>query len=312
MEAHAATPDKAPPTRPAKKSSRTRSERKLAWMLCAPAVVVMLAVTAYPIIYAFVLSLQKLDLRFPEQTEFIGLSNYGTVLSSELWWLDVFNTLIIMVISVGIELVLGMIIALIMHRAIFGRGVVRTVVLIPYGIITVVAAFSWQFAFATETGFVNNLPFIADEKNWFGGHISSLAVIIMAEIWKTTPFMALLLLAGLVTIPNELYEAARVDGATAWQRFRKITLPLMKPAILVAVLFRTLEASRVFDSIFIMTRGAQNTESVSILGFNQLINRLNLGLGSAISVLIFIGVVLIAFLFIKGFGVKVEEGRPGG
>jgi multiple sugar transport system permease protein len=312
MEAHAATPEKVPPTRPAKKSSRTRSERKLAWMLCAPAVIVMLAVTAYPIIYAFVLSLQKLDLRFPEQTEFIGLSNYGTVLSSELWWLDVFNTLIIMVISVSIELVIGMIIALIMHRAIFGRGVVRTVVLIPYGIITVVAAFSWQFAFATETGFVNNLPFIADEKNWFGGHISSLAVIIMAEIWKTTPFMALLLLAGLVTIPNELYEAARVDGASAWQRFRKITLPLMKPAILVAVLFRTLEASRVFDSIFIMTRGAQNTESVSILGFNQLINRLNLGLGSAISVLIFIGVVLIAFLFIKGFGVKVEEGRPGG
>jgi multiple sugar transport system permease protein len=302
----------APAAKPGKKSSRTRSERKLAWMLCAPAVVVMLAVTAYPIAYAFVLSLQKLDLRFPEQTEFIGLSNYGTVLSSELWWLDVFNTLLIMVISVSIELVLGMVIALVMHRAIFGRGVVRTVVLIPYGIITVVAAFAWQFAFASESGFVDNLPFIADEKNWFGGHISSLAVIIMAEIWKTTPFMALLLLAGLVTIPNELYEAARVDGASAWQRFRKITLPLMKPAILVAVLFRTLEASRVFDSIFIMTRGAQNTESVSILGFNQLINRLNLGLGSAVSVLIFIGVVLIAFLFIKGFGVKVEEGRPGG
>jgi len=297
---------------PAKVSSRTKSERKLAWMLCAPAVIVMLAVTAYPIIYAFVLSLQKLDLRFPEQTEFIGLSNYGTVLSSELWWLDVWNTLVIMVISVAIELVLGMLIALVMHRAIFGRGVVRTVVLIPYGIITVVAAFAWQFAFASESGFVDNLPLIADEKNWFGGHISSLAVIIMAEIWKTTPFMALLLLAGLVTIPDELYEAAKVDGASAWQRFVKITLPLMKPAILVAVLFRTLEASRVFDSIFIMTRGAQNTESVSILGFNQLINRLNLGLGSAISVLIFVGVVLIAFVFIKGFGVKVEEGRPGG
>jgi multiple sugar transport system permease protein len=312
MEASAQSAPQTPAAKPSKKSSRTKSERKLAWMLCAPAVVVMLAVTAYPILYAFVLSLQKLDLRFPDQNEFIGLSNYGTVLSSELWWLDVFNTLLIMVISVSIELVLGMVIALIMHRAIFGRGVVRTVVLIPYGIITVVAAFAWQFAFASESGFVDNLPFIADEKNWFGGHISSLAVIIMAEIWKTTPFMALLLLAGLVTIPNELYEAARVDGASAWQRFRKITLPLMKPAILVAVLFRTLEASRVFDSIFIMTRGAQNTESVSILGFNQLINRLNLGLGSAISVLIFVGVVLIAFLFIKGFGVKVEEGRPGG
>ncbi|HVV91464.1 MAG TPA: sugar ABC transporter permease, partial [Solirubrobacterales bacterium] len=231
---------------------------------------------------------------------------------SELWWLDVWNTVVIMVISVAIELVLGMLIALVMHRAIFGRGIVRTVVLIPYGIITVVAAFAWQFAFANESGFVDNLPLIADEKNWFGGHISSLAVIIMAEIWKTTPFMALLLLAGLVTIPDELYEAARVDGASAWQRFVKITLPLMKPAILVAVLFRTLEASRVFDSIFIMTHGAQNTESVSILGFEQLINRLNLGVGSAISVLIFLGVVLIAFVFIKGFGVKVEEGRPGG
>ena len=293
-------------------SQRTRSERRLAWMLCAPAVLAMLAVTAYPIGYAIVLSVQKIDLRFPDESGFVGLSNYGSVLSSELWWTDIFNTLFVMIVSVSIELVLGMAIALVMHRAIFGRGVVRTSVLIPYGIITVVAAFAWQFAFANESGFVDNLPLIADEKNWFGGHISSLAVIIMAEIWKTTPFIALLLLAGLVTIPDELYEAARVDGASAWQRFIKITLPLMKPAILVAVLFRVLEASRVFDSIFIMTHGAQNTESVSILGFEQLINRLNLGVGSAISILIFVGVVLLAAIFIKGFGVKVEEGRPGG
>ena len=293
-------------------SSRTRSERKLAWMLCAPAVIAMLAVTAYPIGYAFVLSLQKIDLRFPEQTEFIGLSNYGTVLSSDLWWMDVFNTVLIMVVSVSIELILGMAIAMVMYRAIFARGAIRTVVLIPYGIITVVAAFAWQFAFATDSGFVDHLPLIADEKNWFGGHVSSLVVIILAEVWKTTPFMALLLLAGLVTIDDGLYEAARVDGASAWQRFVRITLPLMKPAILVAVLFRTLEAFRVFDSIFIMTRGAQDTESVSILGFSQLINRLNLGLGSAVSILIFLFVVVIAFIFVKGFGVRVEEGRPGG
>jgi multiple sugar transport system permease protein len=291
-------------------SSRTRSERKLAWLLCAPAVIAMLAVTAYPIGYAIVLSLQKLDLRFPEQTEFVGLSNYGTVLSSELWWTDVFNTVFIMVISVAIELVLGMVIALVMHRAIFGRAVVRTSVLIPYGIITVVAAFAWQFAFASDSGFVNNL--IGSEMDWFGGRFSSFAVIIMAEVWKTTPFMALLLLAGLVTIDGGLYEAAKVDGASAWQRFTRITLPLMKPAILVALLFRTLDAFRVFDSIFIMTRGALDTESVSILGFNQLINRLNLGLGSAVSVLIFISVFLIAFVFVKGFGARVEEGRPGG
>jgi multiple sugar transport system permease protein len=281
-------------------------------MLCAPAVIAMVLVTAYPIGYAVVLSLQEIDLRFPDEGGFVGLANYQTVLTSSLWWEDVFNTTIITIISVAFELTLGMIIALVMHRAIFGRGVVRTSVLIPYGIVTVVAAFSWQFAFQPDTGFVNELPFIADDKAWFGERFSSMAVIIMAEVWKTTPFMALLLLAGLVTIDDGLYEAAKVDGATAWQRFWKITLPLMKPAILVALLFRTLDAFRIFDNIFIMTGGAQNTESVSILGYNQLIERLNLGLGSAVSVLIFVCVFLIAFLFIKGFGVKMNEGRPGG
>jgi multiple sugar transport system permease protein len=300
----------APPKSAPKASSRTRSERKLAWMLCAPAVLAMLLVTAYPIAYAVVLSLQDVDLRFPDEGGFAGLSNYSSVLSSSLWWTDIFNTVFIMVISVAIELVLGMAIALVMHRAIFGRGVVRTSVLIPYGIITVVAAFAWQFAFSPETGFVNNLPLISDEMDWFGGRFSSFAVIILAEVWKTTPFMALLLLAGLVTIDDQLYEAARVDGATAWQRFTRITLPLMKPAILVALLFRTLDAFRVFDTIFVMTRGALDTESVSILGYNQLISRLNLGLGSAVSVLIFLCVFLIAFIFVKGFGAKVEEGRP--
>ena len=293
-------------------SARTRSERKLAWMLCAPAVIAMLLVTAYPIAYAVILSVQDVDLRFPEEGGFVGLDNYVAVLTSDLWWTDMFNTLFIMLTTVAIELVLGMAIALVMYRAIFGRGLVRTSVLIPYGIITVVAAFAWQFAFSPDTGFVNGLPLISDEMDWFGGRFSSFLVIIMAEVWKTTPFMALLLLAGLVTIDRQLYEAAKVDGATAWQRFTRITLPLMKPAILVALLFRSLDAFRVFDTIFVMTRGAQDTESVSILGFNQLISRLNLGLGSAVSVLIFICVFLIALLFVKGLGAKLEEGRPGG
>jgi multiple sugar transport system permease protein len=293
------------------KSSRTRSERKLAWMLCAPAVLAMLLVTAYPIVYAVILSLQDVDLRFPDEGGFVGLDNYVAVLTSDLWWKDFFNTVFIMVVTVAIELVLGMAIALVMYRAIFGRGIVRTSVLIPYGIITVVAAFAWQFAFAPETGFVNNLPLIGDETDWFGERGTSFVVIILAEVWKTTPFMALLLLAGLVTIDRQLYEAAKVDGATAWQRFTRITLPLMKPAILVALLFRSLDAFRVFDTIFIMTRGALDTESVSILGFNQLISRLNLGLGSAVSVLIFICVFLIALVFVKGLGAKLEEGRPG-
>jgi multiple sugar transport system permease protein len=290
-------------------SEQTRSEHRLGWMLCAPAVVVMLLVTAYPIVYAIVLSTQDLDLRFPDENGFAGLSNYQTVLSSSLWWQDVGNTVVITVVSVAIELSLGMAIALVMHRAIFGRGAVRTAVLIPYGIVTVVAAFAWQFAFAPDSGFVN--PALGIDKAWFGGHISSLLVIIFAEVWKTTPFMALLLLAGLTAIDDGLYDAAKVDGASAVQRFFRITLPLMKPAILVALLFRTLDAFRIFDNIFIMTRGSQNTESVSILGYNQLISRTNLGLGSAVSVLIFISVLLVAFAFVRLLGVRMAEGRPG-
>jgi len=283
-------------------SERARAERRLGWMLSAPAVVFMVLVTAYPIGYAIALSLQDVDLRFPGEGGFAGLDNYTAVLSSPLWWQTVFNTALITVVSVAVELVLGMALALVMHRAIFGRGAVRTAVLVPYGIITVVAAFAWFYAFDPGAGFVNELPLIADDKAWFGERFSSFAVIILAEIWKTTPFMALLLLAGLTTIDEGLYEAAKVDGASAWQRFRSITLPLLKPAIVVALLFRTLDAFRVFDSIFVMTRGAQDTQSVSILGFDQLISRLNLGLGSAVSVLIFLLVIAIAAVFVKGFG----------
>lgn len=290
-------------------TDRTRSERRLGWLLCAPAALAMLAVTAYPIGYAIVLSVQQIDLRFPDEGGFVGLDNYVAVLTSSLWWTDLFNTVFLSVISVSIELALGMVIALVMHRAIFGRGVIRTSVLIPYGIVTVVAAFSWQFAFAPDTGFVNQLPLIAEDKDWFGERFSAFAVIIMAEVWKTTPFMALLLLAGLTTIDDGLYNAAKVDGASAWQRFTRITLPLMKPAILVALLFRTLDAFRIFDTIFIMTGGAQDTQSVSILGYQQLISRLNLGLGSAVSVLIFICVLVIAVIFVKGLGVRQPEGE---
>jgi multiple sugar transport system permease protein len=292
---------------PTQTTDRTKAERKLALMLCAPAVIAMVLVTVYPILYAVVLSVQKVDLRFPEESGFVGLSNYSAVLSSPLWWQDVFNTTLVTVISVVIELVLGMALALVMHRALFARGLIRTSVLIPYGIVTVVAAFAWFFAFEPNSGFVNGLPFIADDKAWFGNRQDAFSVIILTEVWKTTPFMALLLLAGLATIDNGLYEAAKVDGASAWQRFWRITLPLLKPALLVALLFRTLDAFRVFDSIFVMTRGSQDTESVSILGYNQLISRLNLGLGSAVSVLIFIIVLLIAFVFVRGFGTAVPS-----
>jgi multiple sugar transport system permease protein len=290
-------------------TARAKEERKLAWMLCAPAVIVMLLVTAYPIGYAIVLSLQKYDLRFPDDKEFVGLANYGDVLTSSTWWSAIFNTLVITISSVTLELVLGMLIALVMHRAIFGRGPVRAAILIPYGIITVVAAFAWRYAFDPATGFVQGLPLVSDTANPLGERSGSFVVIVMTEVWKTTPFMALLLLAGLALVPDELGEAAKVDGAGPVQRFFRITVPLMKPAILVALLFRTLDAFRVFDTIFIQTRGANDTESVSILGYNVLINRVNLGLGSAVSVLIFICVILIALLFVKGLGASTAQQR---
>ncbi|MEV3910672.1 MULTISPECIES: carbohydrate ABC transporter permease [Streptomyces] len=281
-------------------SAGARQERRLGWLLCAPAVVVMIAVTAYPIGYAVYLSLQRYDLRFPGQAKFVGLSNYGSVLSSPFWWDAFWVTLFITAVSVTIELVLGMGLALVMHRTIFWRGVVRTSVLIPYGIVTVVAAFSWQYAWTPELGYLAALLPSGEApltEQW-----PALWLIILAEVWKTTPFMALLLLAGLALVPEETLKAAMVDGATAWQRFTKVMLPLMKPAILVALLFRTLDAFRIFDNIYILTAGAQGTGSLSILGYDNLFTSLNLGIGSAISVLIFICVGIIAFAFVKLFG----------
>ncbi len=281
-------------------TDRARAERKLGLMLCAPAVVVMLLVAGFPILYAFWLSLRRADLRFPDEGEFVGLSNYITVLTSSTWWNDVLATVIITVCSVTLEVVLGILIAQAMYRAIFARTAIRASVLVPYGAVTVVAAFAWRFAFDPATGFVNNA--LNFDTPLFTTQWGSFLVIILAEVWKTTPFIALLLLGGLALVPDDLYKAAKVDGASGLQRFFKITLPLIRPALLVAVLFRTLDAFRVYDTVFIMTRGANNTETVSVLGYNQLVNRLNLGLGSAVSILIFFCVILIAIAFTRFLG----------
>jgi multiple sugar transport system permease protein len=289
----------APSRRKPQLSEGAKAERKLGLWLCAPAVIVMVAVTAYPVGYAIWLSLERYNLELPNQVKFVGFANYAAVLSSPYWWQSLKVTLIITVFSVAISLVLGMMLALLMHRTIFGRGTVRTAALLPYGIVTVAAAYGWQYAWTPSQGYLsaafnNSAPLTSETK--------AIAVIIIAEIWKTTPFMGLLLLAGLSLVPDDLQKAAMVDGATGWQRFTRITVPLMKPAILVAVLFRTLDSFRIFDNIFILTAGNNGTGSVSILGFDNLFNALNLGIGSAISILIFICVVIIAFIFIKGFG----------
>jgi multiple sugar transport system permease protein len=287
-------------TAPAVSTDDRQSQRRLAYRLIAPAVILMLAVTAYPIGYAIWLSLHRYNLASPADTAFIGLANYQTILTDKYWWTAFFVTLAITVISVAIEFVLGLALALVMHRTIFGRGVVRTAILIPYGIVTVAASYSWYYAWTPGTGYLANL--LPDGSAPLTQQIPSLAVIILAEVWKTTPFMALLLLAGLALVPDDLLRAAEVDGAGAWTRLTRVIIPLIKPAILVALLFRTLDAFRIFDNIYVLTGGSNDTASVSILGYDNLFKAFNIGLGSAISVLVFAAVAVIAFIFIKIFG----------
>ncbi|SDU53190.1 carbohydrate ABC transporter permease [Jiangella alkaliphila] len=295
-------------------SDRARAERRLGWWLAGPAFVVMLLVTAYPILQAFYESLFKFRLTDPDAREFTWLNNYVVVLTDGVWWRAVGVTVLITVITVAIEAVLGFALALVMHRALTTlRPILRTAILVPYAIITVVSAFAWFYAFSIDSGFVNSwfnwAPGISENTNWFGEFGTSVFVIIASEIWKTTPFISLLLLAGLAQVPEDLQEAAKVDGATWWQRLYKVTIPNMKAAIMVALLFRTLDAFRIFDNVFIMTQGANNTEVVSFLAYRQTISRLEIGLGSAVSVLLFLCVVLISFLFIKLFKVDLASAR---
>lgn len=288
-------------------SEGKRAERRLGLLLCAPAVVVMLAVTAYPIVYAFWLSLNRSDLRQPDQQEFIWFENYVTVLSSPIWWTSFGVTMFLTVVGAALELVLGMLLAIVMHRTIVGRGLVRTSALVPYAIVTVVAAFSWRFAWTQDLGW------LAGDSAPLTEFWPSIWIIILAEVWKTVPFMALLLMAGLALVPEDLLKAASMDGASAWKRFWAVTVPLIKPAILVALLFRTLDAFRIFDNIFVLTSGANQTSSVSVVAYNNLIRGLNLGIGSTMSVLIFVTIAIIAFGFIKLFGAAAPgadaEGR---
>lgn len=286
-------------------TDRAVAERRLGLKLAAPAAIIMLLVTAYPICYAVYLSLFRYDLRKPDDNAFIWFSNYKLVLTSGVWWQAVFSTTIITVFSVLLELVIGLAFAMVMHRAFFGRRTVRTAILIPYGIITVIAAFAFRFAVQPDTGFIGSI-------NPLGNQIGSYITIIATEVWKTTPFMSLLLLAGLATVPEEMQEAAKVDGATASQRLFKVTLPNMKGAILVAVLFRTLDAFRIFDTVYVQTAGALKTQTISGLGYNALITRVNLGLGSAISILLFLLIILIAFIFVKGFKTNLGTVKGGG
>lgn len=293
---------------------RLRPEQRLGLLLVAPAALLMLAVTAYPIGYAVWLSLQRNNLAAPQDTAFVGVDNYVTILTDRYWWIALAVTLGITAVSVTLEFALGLALALVMHRTPIGKGLVRTAVLIPYGIVTAVASYSWYYAWTPGMGYLANLlpRGSALTEAPLTQQIPSLGIVVLAEVWKTTPFMSLLLLAGLALVPEDLLKAAQVDGAGPWRRLTRVTLPIIKPAVVVALLFRTLDAFRIFDNIYVLTNGANNTASVSMLGYDNLFKGFNVGLGSAISVLIFVCVCLIALLFIEVFGARQNPSAAGG
>ena len=312
----ASTPRAAEGRRPRRvKSQRAKSEVRLGWLLAGPAFFVMLFVVLYPILQALYDSLFKYRLTAPGDREFVGLGNYGVILSDPVFWKDLGVTLLITVVTVVVELILGFLLALAMHHAIKQtRGLIRTIILVPYGIITVVSAFAWFYMFSIDSGYINAwfewLPGVDADLNWFAQSSTALFVIMLSEIWKTTPFISLLLLAGLAQVPGDLTEAAAVDGASWWQRMKLVILPNMKASIMVAVLFRAMDAFRIFDSIYIMTNGAYGTEVLSLLAYRTSIGRLEIGMGSAVSVILFLCVALMAVIAVKGF--KVDLADRGG
>src|ERR671916_2875924 len=269
-----------------RRRSRGIPERRLAWLMTAPSMVLIALVAVYPILYAIWLSLHEYSLIEEGLSRWAspaGLGNYIDAFEDPEFRKSIYVTLIFSVASVGLETVIGLAMALIMATAFRGQGLLRTVVLVPWAVLTVVTAIMWRAIFDANLGFVNQI--IGGNIVWLGEEPHALLVMIIADVWKTAPFMALLLLAGLQVIPGDVYEAAKVDGATAWQRFSRITLPLLMPALLVALIFRTLDALRIFDLPKVLTNGAHGTETLSLISYETFQQNRLVGEGSALAVL---------------------------
>nr|WP_216622951.1 sugar ABC transporter permease [Corallococcus exercitus] len=276
-------------------------------MLVAPAVGVLTVVALYPVLAAVWLSLHRFILVFGER-RFTGVENYVYLMGDARFWSALGNTAYFTAVAVTVELLLAVPLALLLNRAFPGRGLLRASVLVPWAIPTVVSARLWAWMFNPDYGLINRMLGGA-EVNWLGAPGYALHAAILVDVWKTTPFVALLMLAGLQGIPEDLYKAARVDGASEWRQFRSITLPLLKPALLLAVLFRSLDAFRVFDAIYVLTEGgpANTTETLSIYAYKTLMRSGDFGYGSALSVATFLCVVLLAVVWLRWLG--REEGR---
>jgi len=292
-------------------------EARLAWTFAAPAVATILLVALFPLLWTFWESVHLHDLRMPWLGRpFIGVDNYLQAMRDARFREALMHTLLFAVVTVTLEVLLGCLLALAMNRAFRGRAVVRAAVLVPWAIPTVVSALLWRFIFEGRAGIANallvDLGLVREGPVWFIHPDLAWVPVIFADVWKTTPFVALLLLAGLQNIDASLYEAARIDGASAWRQFRHVTLPLLKPAILVALIFRTLDAFRVFDLIYVMTGGGPgtSTEPIALYSFNALLQNLRFGYGSALSIIVFAITFALALGYIRFLGAGLTETRP--
>jgi trehalose/maltose transport system permease protein len=287
-----------------------RQQERLGWMLVVPSVLIVLLVAVYPLIRTFYLSFTNERLGSVRPTRWVGWDNYTRLFDDSLFRHSMINTIEFTVISVAIETVLGMVVALVIHSEFKGRGMVRTAILVPWAVPTVVSALLWQWMFNDFFGVINSilirlhLMSASHPKSWTADPSTALGAVVAVDVWKTIPFMALLLLAGLQVIPSDVYEAARVDGASKWYQFWTITLPLVRPALLVALIFRTLDAFRIFDLIYVMMKYSPATMSIAVYTQQQIGNQ-RIGFGSAPAVIIFLCVGFLAFIYTRL--IKVEE-----
>jgi ABC-type sugar transport system permease subunit len=292
-------------------------EARQAWMFVLPALATIALIAVFPLAWTLWESLHLHDLRTPWRGQpLVYLANYLEAATDARFWAAVAHTAVFTATSVTLELALGLILALALNRNYRGRGVVRAAMVVPWAIPTVVAALLWRFMFEGETGIANvvlmDIGLTEKPIVWLAHPTAAWVPVILADVWKTTPFVALLFLAGLQTIEASVYEAARIDGASPWQEFVRVTLPLLKPAALVALIFRTLDAFRVFDLIYVLTNGGPGTatEPIALYTFTALLQKLRFGFGSALAVAIFAVTFALAMIYIRVLGRELTEAPP--
>jgi trehalose/maltose transport system permease protein len=302
----------APPRSRRRRSKLQRRQTRIGWVLLIPALLVVALVAIYPLGKTIYYSFTNQEfLQGIEPTKWVGLENYRTLWHDTIFRNAVWETIKFTLITVGFEFVLGMIIALVVNSSFKGRGAMRAVMLVPWAIPTVVAAQMWKWMFDDVYGVINDagvrLHIISHSHAWISEPSTALASVCAVDIWKTTPFVALLLLAGLQVIPGDLYEAASVDGASKLQQFWRITLPLLRPAILVALIFRTLDALRVFDVFYVFFGNRPDTQTMAIYAQSTIVGDGHVGYGSAISVAIFLIIAVFVIIYVTATRVSGDE-----